>query len=206
MKTTSSTSRSGFTLIEMLVVIAIIAILAGLLFPAINRALETAKRNQAASDVRSIAAAIHMFYNEYGYLPDRLDAQGFPPFSGPNWAPADEDDARFFTAEVAQRIIQVLIAEPRGVNTNHQLNPRRIVFLSMPNVNATTGELLDPWGEQYLIKLDRDLDGRIEFFSRPNQHRTRAVVVSTGRSRRLSGGTNNRDARDNVANVELTVF
>ncbi len=203
MKTNLPLKRSGFTLIEMLVVIAIIAILAGLLFPAINRALETAKRNQAAADVRSIAGAITMFYNEYGYLPVPLNAQGYTP--GPGGGDFGAEQTQPMDDAESRRIIQVLIAEQNiGAGWN-DLNPRRKVFLSMPNAK-NTGELLDPWGNQYWIKLDRDLDGKIQFFSGNNQHRTRAVVFSRGRSGQMTGGTNNANALDNIANVELTVF
>ncbi len=205
MKTNLPLKRSGFTLIEMLVVIAIIAILAGLLFPAINRALETAKRNQASADVRSIAGAITMFYNDYGYLPVPLSAteQGYAPGSGNNDFGAEQTQS--IDDQTSRNIIQVLIAEPSGWNSGHALNPRRKVYLSMPNAKSD-GTLLDPWGNQYWIKLDRDLNGMIQFFSGNNQHRTRAVVFSRGRSGQMTGGTNNANARDNIANVELTVF
>ena len=188
MKANTSQKRSGFTLIEMLVVIAIIAILAGLLFPAINRALETAKRNQAAADVRSIAGAITMFYNDYGYFPIPLPRTGRP----------DDGDGggNLVSAEESKNIIQVLIAEPGTHNPNHGLNPRRKVYLSMPNVQSD-GTLEDPWGNQYLIKLDTNLDNIIEFFG--VYHRVRALVISLGEppDRATLGSPRN------IANVDL---
>jgi prepilin-type N-terminal cleavage/methylation domain-containing protein len=181
MKANPSLNRSGFTLIEMLVVIAIIAILAGLLFPAINRALETAKRNQAAADVRSIAGAITMFYNEYGYFPIPLNRTGLP----------DDDGGNFVSAEESKRIIQVLIAE-RNLPSEWNVNTRQKVYLSMPNAKSD-GELLDPWGRQYLIKLDTNLDNIIYHFN--NYHRVRALVFSLGKDGVM--GPNN------IANVDL---
>ncbi len=48
---------SGFTLVELLVVITIIGILMGLLIPAVNSARETARRNQCATNMKNLALA-----------------------------------------------------------------------------------------------------------------------------------------------------
>jgi len=65
------TSRrpAAFTLIELLVVIAILVILAGIAFPAMQGALDSAKRGQARNDVHQIAAAVKAYRLEYGRLP-----------------------------------------------------------------------------------------------------------------------------------------
>ena len=60
----------GFTLIEMLVVIAIIGMLAGLLLPAINRARERGRQTQCISNMRQVAAAVHMFEEQNRKLPN----------------------------------------------------------------------------------------------------------------------------------------
>ena len=52
--------RSGFTLVELLVVISIIAVLAALLFPAIQAAREAARRAQCISNQRQVALALLM--------------------------------------------------------------------------------------------------------------------------------------------------
>jgi prepilin-type N-terminal cleavage/methylation domain-containing protein/prepilin-type processing-associated H-X9-DG protein len=68
-----SKTRAGFTLIEMLVVIAIIALLASLLVPATQRALANAKAAVCMSRLRSLALAATLY---------ETDHQGTLPFPG----------------------------------------------------------------------------------------------------------------------------
>lgn len=76
--------RSGFTLVEILVVVAIVAILVALIFPSVQASRESARRTQCFNNLRQIGAAIRAYEHSNGFLPAGYSTM-YPATTSPSW-------------------------------------------------------------------------------------------------------------------------
>lgn len=194
--------RFGFTLIELLVVITIIIILMGLLFPAFRGVQDQAKKLQAKNDMTQIITAVSAFYTEYGRCP-------IPPSEATGGAGYTYGD----TAQGARHANDWLFNVLRGISglSGDQLaeNPRLIPFINIPiakDVSNPRGGLgqgdgvwHDPWGIQYNIRLDSNYSNWIStsppYQNAPTWNGTSgtAIVWSYGKDTKL-GANGSGDA------------
>ncbi len=70
---TTCPRRAGFTLVELLVVMAILMILGGILLPWITKAVQFGTSVGSAAFLSSAAQATRVFHNEEGYFPGQKD-------------------------------------------------------------------------------------------------------------------------------------
>jgi len=151
----AATQRSGFTLVELLVVIAIIAMLATISLPVISRAMESVRRAQAQTEVRSIESAVLAYLNEYGRFPH---GSGGPDVSYGESGERENSD-----------LINVLRADRDHIARSE--NPRYIMFLEVPEQRLVDedgnidGNYRDPWGRPYEIIVDTNFDNVIDVSS-----------------------------------------
>jgi prepilin-type N-terminal cleavage/methylation domain-containing protein len=81
-QTQPSAGRGGFTLVELLAVIMIIALLAALVTPAVMRSLSSARAAAVKTEIDLLHMAVMNYKNEYGSFPpcrDFVDNDGSPP-------------------------------------------------------------------------------------------------------------------------------
>ncbi len=73
MKIRTSKNARGFTLVELLLVLVILALIGGLVLPNIIGKAEGAKVKAAGSQISRLAMAVESFYLDTGTTPDNLD-------------------------------------------------------------------------------------------------------------------------------------
>lgn len=181
----------GFTLVELLIVIAIIGILASMLLVVINRAELAAKKAQTKLDIKVIETAIADYESIYSHFPVSTNVQQsgsanityggiYNNSSGIQWppspAPANYEPSN---SDVISILLDLTTFPGSGgatVNVNHQLNAQQRIFLNAKMVGDTSSPGIgtdlnyrDPWGNPYIISINLNGNNQCEdaFYASP---------------------------------------
>jgi prepilin-type N-terminal cleavage/methylation domain-containing protein len=151
----------AFTLFELLIVIAIIAILGGLAFPVYQGVIDRAKRVQAKNDLTQIVTAVNAYYTEYGRMPiPGSEADGTAGYTYGDTSVTGVKHSNDW-------LFNVLRPTPGLSGEQLNENPKLVSFITPPIAKdpnipkgglAQAGSLVnqwcDPWGSVYNIRLD----------------------------------------------------
>jgi prepilin-type N-terminal cleavage/methylation domain-containing protein len=185
----------GFTLIELLVVIVIIGILAAIIVPSINGAMNSARNARAMSQITALDGAIKRFYAEHGRMPVPR-GKGFDA----------SNDGIYITGESQSDILLVLLNLDDGWGADEQ-NTKQLVFLDLDPASFAVKTLeemqvqlegewayKDPWGKPtvkdneniYGILMDLNMDDKISNTGYgtgiPEEIRAKVGVFSLGKT------------------------
>ena len=81
----SMRTRGGFTLVEMLLVLVILAVLAAIVIPKMSGRSQQAKVTAAGTQIESFGLALDAFEVDTGFYPSDLDALINEPSGAQNW-------------------------------------------------------------------------------------------------------------------------
>ena len=176
-------SRGGFTLVEMLVVISMIAALAGISFPVYRSIQKKVEKQQTQMFYASIERAVDNFESEYNHL----------PYSGSSYP--TEDNTLFWANPLLSQVFGVLL----GVESTQ--NFKKIEFLEpvlaegsgpaaapgpagykngfVIDESAGTAVLYNAYGIHYAGCIDHDLDGETYCNTLPETVTGKKIILWT---------------------------
>lgn len=165
-RTMKAERKGGFTLVEMLVVVAIIALLAAILIPTLGGAQKTARKRKADLECTSIKTAVEQFFTDFRYMPWKVGSDK-DRVGEDKWATSAGDQ---------QGVIEMLQGENKLGKSYLEISSRGNDKDS--GSAAEKGVFRDPWGNLYRIGMDRNLDQQVDFNGKT--YKARVLVYSLG--------------------------
>ena len=128
-------TRPAFTLFQLLIVIAILAILLGLLLPAIQKVRSAAARSQSQNNLKQLMLGLHNYHDVYGMFPPGVDDKHFSAVS--KLLPFIEQQNTYNLIDFKKSIDDMANAAVRQLNIKVLLSPQDPVFQAKPGWGAT---------------------------------------------------------------------
>jgi type II secretory pathway pseudopilin PulG len=163
--------KHNFTLVELLVTVGIIAILAGLVIPAVISSQNQGRITQAKSDMNAIKLALKSVETTYGKIINTGKALGSSTVStSDDQLEINENTKEMYKAFIAE------LSDPNNIGlTNRNFNTRKIKFLDPssdydPTISysatSQAEQWIDPWGKAYNIVIDLKFRGYVTINSK----------------------------------------
>src|SRR5438270_6938965 len=127
--------RRGFSLFQLLVVLAMLAILFGLLFPAILKVRAAANRAQSMNNLRQLGLAVHNYHATHDAIPPGTDANHFS--TAAYLLPFLEQDNLFQQLDFKKPITDEKNAKVAAIQIRTFLGPMEGQPAVKPNLAAT---------------------------------------------------------------------
>ena len=176
----SPRSAKGFTLIELIIVIAILATLAGIAYPTYMSMQENAGRTAAKKVCTDIVSAVESF---------KQDNNGLLPYETEMVEP-DSKDQMYLSTTAGEDANLIKVLTNREDDEDRRLNSTRDIYLRSDEQDQprdglfadASGELhfYDPWGQPYYIVLCEEDEGAMDPFTSRRYRGKNCLVYSTG--------------------------
>lgn len=132
--------KTGFTLLEMLMVVSIMVLLLGMVGISVGAAVERARKSKAQAETAELIRAWKSYWKTYNKWPSTFPKDG---------------DGVVQNLEMEKKWMDIL----SGTDINE--NPKKLKFIDLA---SSEKGMLDPWGNRYMVYFNStDISG-VEYF------------------------------------------
>ncbi len=177
----SPRSTKGFTLIELIIVIAILAVLSSIAYPTYMSIQANAARTAAKKSCTDIVAAVESF---------KQDNNGMLPYNNEMVEPDDKDQMYLTTTAGQDADMIKILTNREGDDVERRLNSTRSIYLRADEQEQPKEGLFvdsigdihfyDAWGKPFHIILCEEEDGAIDPFTSRRYRGKNCLVYGTG--------------------------
>ena len=188
--------QQGFTLIELAVVLAIIAVLAGILTPMVTSYIDQARVSRATADAKTIVSSMNLYRRDTGYYPlyaslatAQAGTTNASALVSPGRIPSYTASIGWETILTSTALVVTALNTPLGGMSTNDPNPGKSSYRG-PYIGALD---TDPWGNEYVVTGNNLATGNLGF------------VISAGPDGVIETAVNQSAATFAAANDDIAI-